>query len=349
MASSSRKALVLGGGGITGFLYEVAVLATFEEADPRGFRATEFDIYVGTSAGAVLAALLANGAQVREIFRALLEDDGKSPFNFRQKDVFGVSAKGPLSLLAQFLRPIAGTARRAFGARQWPSLAQVLADFQAHHPPGFFSTEPLQQTLCSRFSGLGFPHRFSELQPELYVTGTDIDTGQRIVFGIGEFRDFHICHAVSASCAIPIFFRPIRVGDRDVVDGGISGAAVDIAVERGAEEILFVNPLVPLENDRSRVCLPLDGGQCGRISEKGVGWIGDQAMRLLFSTELEASLKVLRAAHPEMRLSVLSPRRDEIPMFMANVMSFDARKDILDYGLRSGRLYCEGLYPHSTS
>lgn len=342
MSTAEKTALVLGGGGITGFLYEVAVLAALEEAAGSGFHATDFDIYVGTSAGAVLAALLANGAAVSDVYRALDQDDGGSPFNFRQTDVFGLGARGPMSLMAQFLKPIAGVAQRSIRQRRWPSFAEALADFQAHHPPGFYSTEPLQQTLCSRFTALGFRHRFSELSPELYVTATDIDSGQRLLFGSEEFRDFHICHAVSASCAIPIFFRPIRIGERDVVDGGVSGVPFDVCVERGAREVLFVNPLVPLENDRSRVCLPFDDGRCARITEKGVGWIGDQAMRLLFSVEAEAARRAIIVAHPDVRFSIVSPGRNDIPMFMSNVMSFSARKEILAYGRESAGRYFAG-------
>lgn len=342
MVNPNKSALVLGGGGITGFLYEVAVLAAFEEASAGAFGAGDFDIYLGTSAGAVLAALLANGASVGEIYGALDADDGESLFNFRQGDVFGLGARGPLSLILQFLRPVPGIIRRSIRGRHWPSLAGALADFQAHHPPGFYSTDPLQHTLCSRFTALEFRHHFNELGRELYVTGTDIDSGERLVFGSGDLRDFHICRAVSASCAIPIFFRPIRIGERDVVDGGVSGAPLDVCVERGAQEILFVNPLVPLENDRSRVCLPLDEGHCARIAEKGVGWIGDQAMRILFSVEVSAARKALAVRHPEVRVSVVSPARDEVPMFMANVMSFSARKEILAYGRESASRYFSG-------
>ena len=342
MVNPDKSALVLGGGGITGFLYEVAVLAAFEEAASGGFGAGDFDIYMGTSAGAVLAALLANGASIREVYEALDADDGESLFNFRQSDVFGLGARGPLSLILQFLRPIPGIVRRSIRERRWPSFAEALADFQTHHPPGFYSTDPLEQTLCSRFTALGFRHHFNELGRELYVTGTDIDSGERLVFGSGDLRDLHICRAVSASCAIPIFFRPIRIGERDVVDGAVSGAPLDACVERGAREILFVNPLVPLENDRSRVCLPHDEGHCARIAEKGVGWIGDQAMRLLFSMEVSAARKALAARHPDVRLSVVSPARDEVPMFMTNVMSFSARREILAYGRESASRYFAG-------
>lgn len=66
--SQPRTALVLAGGGITGFLYEVGVLAALDELAGRAV-SIDFDLYVGTSAGGVLAALLANGARPGNILK----------------------------------------------------------------------------------------------------------------------------------------------------------------------------------------------------------------------------------------------------------------------------------------
>jgi predicted acylesterase/phospholipase RssA len=341
-SSHERCALVLGGGGIIGFLYEMGVLTALEEALGSSI-AERFEVFVGTSAGSIAAAILANGASAGEIYRALLEDDATSPFNFRPRDLFGVEGGRLSRLFAEFVRPLAGTLRRALRASRWPSLAEVVADFQEHHPPGMFSTEPLQESLCQRFTRLGFAHSFGALQRELYVSGTDLDTGERIVFGSENYRDFHICRAVAASCALPIFFRPVRIEDRDVVDGAISGSALlDVAVGRGARTVFFVHPLVPLRNDRARVCLPRDGEYCARISEKGVGWIGDQSLRLLFSSGLEWELKALRAERPDVRVWLLAPARDEILMFLRGILSFDGREEILRYGFDAGRAHFEG-------
>ena len=93
-----RRALVLAGGGIIGVLYEIGVLAALEEAFPPGPFNQHFDLFVGTSAGAVTAAFVANGAQPSEMFRAL-RDDLDSPFNFRPEDVFGAPA-GNMNVVA---------------------------------------------------------------------------------------------------------------------------------------------------------------------------------------------------------------------------------------------------------
>lgn len=331
-----KTALVLAGGGITGFLYEVGVLTALDELAGRAL-SNDFDVYVGTSAGAVLAALLANGAHAAEIFAAMTQNEAGSPFYFESRDILGVGSGGPLRMIGQFVSATFGTLRRALRAKQRPSFAQMFADFQEHHPPGFYSTEALEKTLCDRFSMLGYSHQFDKLSRELFVTGTDIDTGEHLVFGAGEFADSHICRAVAASCAIPVFFRPIRIGDRDVVDGGVSEVCpLEIAVERGATAIVFVNPMVPIRNDRARICIPALGGQCARLSEKGVGWIGDQAMRLMRAHSLKSAIDTLRS-NPRVELMHVEPGRDEMQLFMHSIMSFSTGRELLEYGRDSGR------------
>jgi NTE family protein len=332
-----KTALVLSGGGITGFLFEIGVLAALEEALPQAPFHRYFDCFVGTSAGAVAAALLANGARPTDAYRVLREDLD-SPFNFRPCDVYGVAGGTALQLITQFVRPLGGVITRALRNPTRPSLAAVLADFQEHHPPGFYSTEPLERTLCQRFTALGYAHHFHQLTSPLYVTGADIDTGERLVFGEGEFREVHICRAVAASAAVPIFFQPIRIGEREVVDGAVAEVSpLDVAVAHGADVIVHVNPLVPLYNDRTTLCLPLDGGHCASLAEKGVGWIGEQALRMLLAAKLEDTLEILRARHPQLVIHRIEPGRHELPIFMQHMMSFGTRRELLEYGLQCGR------------
>jgi predicted acylesterase/phospholipase RssA len=109
-----------------------------------------------------------------------------------------VGSGGPLRMTGQFVGAMFGTLGRALRAKRWSGCAMMLADFQEHHPPGFYSTEALETTLCARFSALGYCHRFDQLPHELFITGTDIDTGEHLVFGTGEYRDSHICRMVAA-------------------------------------------------------------------------------------------------------------------------------------------------------
>src|SRR5919109_2477334 len=64
-ASGRRRretALVLGGGGITGAAYHLGVLNALNAVSAER-TVNDFDLYVGTSSGAVIAACLANGIE----------------------------------------------------------------------------------------------------------------------------------------------------------------------------------------------------------------------------------------------------------------------------------------------
>jgi len=75
------------------------------------------------------------------------------------------------------------------------------------------------------------------LRTPFYAVATDIGSGQETVFGKGNTGS-----AVRASCAIPGVFRPVRIGDRTYVDGGlVSPVAVDAARRRGANVVIAVD------------------------------------------------------------------------------------------------------------
>jgi NTE family protein len=61
---------------------------------------------------------------------------------------------------------------------------------------------------------------FDELTAPLLVTAVDVERGMPVVFGRPGLRDVRVRDAVYASCALPGFFPPGRVGDRVCIDGG---------------------------------------------------------------------------------------------------------------------------------
>src|SRR2546421_9528283 len=66
----SRTALVLGGGGFTGGVYEIGALRALDLLAVNR-TVNEFDVYVGTSAGSFVAALVANGVTPEEMMRVV--------------------------------------------------------------------------------------------------------------------------------------------------------------------------------------------------------------------------------------------------------------------------------------
>src|ERR1700734_599073 len=65
----ASRALVLGGGGVTGVAWEIGVLAGLAA---RGVALSAADLLVGTSAGSVVGALLAWGADPAQLYEEQL-------------------------------------------------------------------------------------------------------------------------------------------------------------------------------------------------------------------------------------------------------------------------------------
>src|SRR6059058_3228253 len=79
----SKTALVLGGGGFTGGVYEIGALRAIDLLSVNK-TVNEFDVYVGTSAGSFVAALTANGVTPEEMMRVVNQ---QVPTPFRDIDL----------------------------------------------------------------------------------------------------------------------------------------------------------------------------------------------------------------------------------------------------------------------
>ena len=105
-----RRALVLAGGGVIGGMYEVGALTALDESLP-GFRANEFDLYVGSSSGSVVGSLMANGIRPRDLYD-ILDEERDDPLNFQRGAVYD---KGAFRTPARTSRSSSGPAARRRG------------------------------------------------------------------------------------------------------------------------------------------------------------------------------------------------------------------------------------------
>src|SRR5271154_2526039 len=75
---ASKTALVLGGGGFTGGVYEIGAMRALDLLAVNS-TVNNFDIYVGTSAGSFVAGMLANGITPEEMMQVVTRQ-GNLPF-----------------------------------------------------------------------------------------------------------------------------------------------------------------------------------------------------------------------------------------------------------------------------
>src|SRR2546428_13530700 len=100
---------------------EVGVIAAFEE---RLNGAGDFDIYVGCSAGSVVATLLANGVRASEVYR-IIDQDLEHPLNFRRGAVYAPTSFRHAA--GRFARRLWAPGRNAMPAVRGPGPALLPA------------------------------------------------------------------------------------------------------------------------------------------------------------------------------------------------------------------------------
>ncbi len=322
-----RRTLVLGGGGILGAAYEVGALAALEDGLGHGRISRDFEIFVGTSAGSFVAALAAQGIPPRELLQGFEGKNGE--FDLQRRDFYQIDWRRFWGACWRFLTTVARETARELAARRLPSLVDLLLRAQDRLPAGFIRVEGLESALCRIFARRGLSNRFADTKTKLYIPALDLDTSRRVVFGEDPEHDPTICQAVTASCAIPRFFGPVRLGGRLLVDGAIGGSLhVDIPVQKGATHVLIVNPIVPACTSGSDGSPPRKG--CRTMSQAGLGQLLDQCLKIEHEAGLRCAVERAQLTSPEVRFLLLEPAPED--MFPESPMDYDANDRVLRRG-----------------
>jgi NTE family protein len=332
----SRTALVLGGGGFTGAVYEIGALRALDLLSVNR-TVNQFDVYVGTSAGSFVASLAANGVTPEEMMRVVNQ---QVPTPFRDIDVGtllrpnlvdyarkGIGLPFKLAGLVRELAPQLGSV----------SLMDVVLGLGEALPAGVYSGGGIQRYMREVLSDPDRSDDFRQLENELFLAATDLDTCERIVFGTEGWDDVPISTAVRASTALPMVYSPVEVKGRELVDGGIvSTTNVDIAVEAGAKFIVVVNPLVPFVNDFSKRVGNLTGGsRPRRVSDMGLPQVGYQTFKLMAYQRLHEMARRWEERYPGVDIVLIEPEPNDELMFQTSIMNFTKRVQIAKHGFQS--------------
>ena len=210
MATSGR-ALVLGGGGVTGIAWETGMLAGLAEA---GIDLTSADLVVGTSAGSVVGAQILSGASLADLYAAQLTD-----------------ATGEIAA-----RMGATTMLRFVAALLWPGEEQHArarigrAALRARTVPEAERRAVIERRLPSA----EWPER------RLLIASVDALTGELRIFD--RSSGVPLPDAVAASCAVPLVWPPITIDGRRYIDGGVRSATnADLAA--GCDRVVVLAPI----------------------------------------------------------------------------------------------------------
>jgi len=343
----SKTALVLGGGGFTGAVYQIGALRALDLLFTNR-SVNSFDVNVGTSAGAVIAALTANGIPPAEMMRVLNHQEEERAYP--DMDLGMLLRPNYAEMLRRGIR-MPFHALRALGSLGWrpttTSSVDIALGLADALPSGIYTGAGVERYMRKVLSMEGFTDDFRELQCELYLAATDLDTCERVVLGAEGWDDVPISGAVRASAALPLVYDPHRLKGRELVDGGIvSTTNLDIAVEAGARLIVVVNPLVPFVNDFSRTVPTLFGRRARRVSDMGFAKIGYQTFKLIAYQRLHEMARQWEERYPGVDIVLIEPEPDDELMFETNVMNFASRIEVARHGFRSVTVKLAEDYEH---
>src|SRR3954451_14230177 len=249
-----KVGLVLGAGGVVGAAWLIGALEAL--ASETGWDPSSAEFIVGTSAGSVVGALVAEGI-APEYLAAYSAGRTLDEVEDVDGPVAQLAARmgGPdkLDRVAERLNgdelklklappPIGpGSWRMALSTLRNPRRHAPSAIMAGWLPRGFISTQPITDLVTTFVDGDWPDH------PNYWAVAADYCNGNRTVFGRDEAPAAHVGDAVAASCAIPGFYHPVKIGGRRYVDGGVcSVSTLDLVAGRDLDLVICLNPMSSL-------------------------------------------------------------------------------------------------------
>ncbi len=337
MSGSAKRrpkiGLALAGGGLEGAVYEIGALRALDEC-LEGVDFNALDIYVGVSAGAFLAANLANQLTTAQMCRAIVKQEpGEHPFH---SGIFLTPARKEL---LHSLTALPGLFAAAVGKYLQNPADRTLIDSMTRLgralPVGVFDNEPIRAYLEQIYSLKGRTDDFGRLASRLVVVAVDLDSGRPRRFGESGDEHIPISKAVQASTALPGIYPPVEIEGRHYVDGVLSKTLHgSVALDAGADLLLCVNPIVPVDTLRA---VERGAMKRGQLINRGLPSVLSQMLRTMIHSRLIAGLASYEDRYDGAEIVLIEPRRDDYRMFFNNIFSWASRRDVCEHAYRATR------------
>ena len=206
-----RRALILGGGGVTGIAWETGLIAGLADL---GIDLAAADVIIGTSASSLVGTDIASGQELESLYQAQLAPPAPEPAARMGWDVIGRL----LWVMSTSRNPVRARARIG----HWALAARTMPETDR------------RKVIQARLPASDWPAKM------LRVTAVDARTGEFVV--LDSAGEAGLVDAVGASCAVPGVWPPVTIGDRRFVDGGVRSVAnADLAA--GYERVVIAAPV----------------------------------------------------------------------------------------------------------
>jgi predicted acylesterase/phospholipase RssA len=331
--NQSRVGLALAGGGPLGVIYQIGALLALDEA-LEGVDFNNLKVYVGVSAGAANASMLANGFTPAKMCKIFVSNESEAfPLDP------GLFLRPAFRLYLQGLKSVPGL----FSEAIWSfirdpddrSLIAALSKLALAIPPGFLDNEPIAKFLEKIFTSRGRTNDFGRLKRKLFVVAANLDTSEVVKFGARGSQHVPISKAVQASTAVPGLYPPVKIDGHYYIDGGIKKTVhASTALDEGADLLFCINPLVPFN---ARLAKPNDQRKFKTLVDGGLPVVMSQTFYALIYSRMKIGLAKYTAEYPDRDVILFEPNSGDTVMFFSNVFSFANRRDVCEHAYQTTR------------
>jgi NTE family protein len=305
-ADGPRRGLVFGGGGVLGAAWMIGALSALADSldwDPR-----DAEVVVGTSAGSILAAMLASGLSIETLLNhqrgIIAPGDPEIEFDYDNASGGSLPPRPQLRIGSRAL-----VARKVLHPRRTP----LLAGLAALAPRGRGSLAAVGELIHAVNPNETWPVR-----PEAWLIAMDYDSGKRVAFGRDGAPTASMADAVMASCSIPGWYRPLLIDGHRYIDGGtLSPTSLDLLADAGLDEVYCLAPMISFDYDDPATVV-------GRVERR--------FRRAMTKRVLHEAGKVRRRGAA---VTLLGPGREDLEAIGVNLMDHRRRTAVLDTALRT--------------